>query len=126
MATETAAEPSIACFHSWVGGREVEGRGGTRAAVNPATGEAFARASLLDAAQAGEAVAAAASAFPAWSRTSFRERSLLLDRLRQAIVDEADEIARLIEREQGKPFAEALVAEVLSSLDALRHLSRNA
>ncbi len=50
----------------------------------------------------------------------------LLDRLRQAIVDEADEIARLIEREQGKPAAEALVAEVLPSLDALRHLSTHA
>ena len=41
-------------------------------------------------------------------------------------MDEADEIARLIEREQGKPFAEALAAEILPSLDALRHLSARA
>ena len=113
-------------FHSWVGGREVEGRAGLRPAVNPATGEAFAQASLLDAAQAGEAVAAAQEAFPAWSRTSFRERTRLLDRLRQAVVAEADELARLIEREQGKPVAEALAAEILPSLDALGHLSRHA
>jgi acyl-CoA reductase-like NAD-dependent aldehyde dehydrogenase len=104
---ESAGLPT---FHSWVAGREIEGRAGLRAAVNPATGEAFAQASLLDAAQAGEAVAAAQSAFPAWSRTSFRERTRLLDRLREAIVAEADELARLIEREQGKPFAEALAA----------------
>ena len=123
MGTESGGLPT---FHSWVGGREVEGRAGARPAVNPATGEAFAQASLLDAAQAGEAVAAAQAAFPAWSRTSFRERTRLLDRLRQAIVDEADEIARLIEREQGKPAAEALVAEVLPSLDALQHLSAHA
>jgi len=71
-------------------------------------------------------VAAAQAAFTAWSRTSFRERVRLLDRLREAIVDEADDIARLIEREQGKPFAEALAAEVLPSLDALRHLSAHA
>jgi succinate-semialdehyde dehydrogenase/glutarate-semialdehyde dehydrogenase len=94
--------------------------------VNPATGEAFAQASLLDASQAGDAIAAAQAAFPAWSRTSFRERSRLLDRLRQAMVDEADEVARLIEREQGKPFAEAFVADLLPSLDALAHLSAHA
>ena len=126
MSTETAAKAGLACFHSWVGGREVEGRAGARPAVNPATGEAFARASLLDAAQAAEAVGAAEAAFPAWSRASFRERTRLLDRLRQAIVDEADEIARLIEREQGKPFAEALAVEILSSLDALLYLSAHA
>ena len=123
MGTEATGLPT---FHSWVGGREIEGRAGLRPAANPATGEAFAQSSLLDAAQAGEAVAAAQAAFPAWSRTSFRERTRLLDRLRQAIVDEADELARLIEREQGKPAAEALAAEILPSLDALQHLSAHA
>src|SRR5512143_3795736 len=108
MSAEGADLPA---FHSWVGGRETEGRGGARPSVNPATGEAFARASLLDGQQAGEAIGAAQAAFPAWSRTTFRERARLLDRLRQAIVDEADEIARLIERDQGKPAAEAIAAE---------------
>jgi succinate-semialdehyde dehydrogenase/glutarate-semialdehyde dehydrogenase len=123
MASETAVAKSLATFHSWVGGRAVEGRGGLRSAVDPATGEAFAQASLLDAAQAGEAIAAAHAAFPAWSRTSFAERARLLDRWRQAVVDEADAVARLIEREQGKPVAEAYAAEVLPSLEALKHLS---
>jgi len=125
MATAESAG-ALPLHHSWIAGREVEGRAGERTAVDPATGRAFARASLLDAAQAGSALAAAQAAFPAWSRTSFRERTHLLDRLREAIVDEADELARLIEHEQGKPFAEALVAEVVPSLDALRHLSAHA
>src|SRR5512140_134296 len=119
----TAEVGTLTTFHSWVAGRETPGRGGTRPAVDPASGEAFAQASLLDAAQADEAVAAAAAAFPAWSRTSFAERRRLLDRLREAILAHADELAALIEREQGKPVAEARVAEVLPSLDALRHLS---
>jgi succinate-semialdehyde dehydrogenase/glutarate-semialdehyde dehydrogenase len=123
MATGGAGPP---IFHSWVGGREVQGRAGSRPAVNPATGEVFAEASLLDAGQAGEAVAAAQAAFPAWSRTSFRERARVLDRLRQAVVDEAGEIARLVEREQGKPAAEAYAAELLPSLEALKHLSAQA
>jgi succinate-semialdehyde dehydrogenase/glutarate-semialdehyde dehydrogenase len=123
MATE--ARP-LATFRSWVGGREVEGSGGRRQAVDPATGEAFAETTLLDAVQAGEAVATAQAAFPAWSRTSVRERTRFLDRLREAVVDEADDLARLIGREQGKPFAEALAVEVLPSLEALRHLSAHA
>jgi succinate-semialdehyde dehydrogenase/glutarate-semialdehyde dehydrogenase len=123
MGTEGGGLPT---FHSWVGGREVEGRAGARPAVNPATGEAFAQASLLDGGQAGAAIAAAEAAFPAWSRTSFRERARLLDRLRQAIVDEADDIARLVEREQGKPVPEALAVEIVPSLDALQHLAAHA
>jgi succinate-semialdehyde dehydrogenase/glutarate-semialdehyde dehydrogenase len=126
MATETAVATGLATFHSWVGGREVEGRAGLRPATNPATGEPFAQASLLDATQAGEAMAVAHAAFPAWSRTSFAERVRLLDRWRQAIVEEADDISRLIEREQGKPAAEAFSVEVLPSLDALRYLSEHA
>ena len=125
MATETVSAAGLAIFHSWVRGREVEGRGGLRPATNPATGQPFAQASLLDAAQAGEAIAAAHAAFPAWSRTTFAERRRLLDHWRQTIVDEADAIALLIEREQGKPAAEALAAEVLPSLEALKHLSEH-
>ena len=124
MAPETAVAVGLATFHSWVGGREVEGRAGLRPATNPATGEAFGQASLLDAAQAGEAIGVAHAAFPAWSRTGFAERRRLLDRWRQAIVDEADGIASLVEREQGKPAAEALSAEVLPSLEALQHLTQ--
>ena len=125
MATETAVGRGLETFHSWVAGEPLEGRGGLRACVDPATGEAFAQASLLDAAQAGAALGAAHAAFPGWSRTSFAERARLLDRWREAIVDEADEVARLVEREQGKPAAEALVAEVLPSLEALQHLARH-
>src|SRR5512139_2925196 len=124
--TALAPATGLASFHSWVAGREVAGRGGVRPAVDPATGEPFAQATLLDAAQADEAIGAAHAAFPAWSRTTFAERRRLLDRLREAILAHADELAALIEREQGKPIAEARVAEVLPSLDALRHLSEDA
>ena len=123
MAAGTAVGSDLATFHSWVAGRRLEGRGGLRTATDPATGEAIGQASLLDAAQAADAIGVAHAAFPAWSRTTFAERRRLLDRWREAIVDEADEIARLIEREQGKPAAEALAAEVLPSLEALKHLS---
>jgi acyl-CoA reductase-like NAD-dependent aldehyde dehydrogenase len=126
MSMPADAAIDLPLFHTWVAGREVEGRAGRRAAVNPADGRPFAEASLLDAAQAGEALAAAAAAFPAWRRTSFRERSESLQRLRQAVLAEAEDVAALIEREQGKPVAEAHAAEVLPALEALKHLAAHA
>jgi succinate-semialdehyde dehydrogenase/glutarate-semialdehyde dehydrogenase len=122
----TAEVGTLRTSHSWVAGREVPGRGGIRAAVNPATGEPFAAVSLLDAAQASDAIGSAHAAFPSWSRTSLRERARLLDRLRQAAVEQADAIAALVEREQGKPAAEAYAAEILPSLEALKYLSAHA
>ena len=113
-------------FHSWIAGREVEGRAGRRPAVSPADGEPFASASLLDEPQAAEVVAAAREAVPSWSRTTTRERSRALLRLREALVHEADAIAALVEREQGKPAAEAHAAEILPSLEALKHLAGHA
>jgi succinate-semialdehyde dehydrogenase/glutarate-semialdehyde dehydrogenase len=112
--------------HSWIGNREVPGRGPLRDAVDPSDGRAFAAATLLDAAQAADAVAAAQAAFPAWSASSFAERGRLLLRLRDRILEEADDVARLIHREQGKPEAEAHAVEIFPALDALRHLARHA
>ena len=125
MAT-AAAPAALETRHSWIGNREVVGRGGIRAAVNPATAEAFAAASLLDAEQAKEAVAAARSAAAAWGGLDFRTRGQVLLAARDILAAEADELARLIATEQGKPVAEALAADVFPSLEALRHLALHA
>src|SRR5206468_5892940 len=124
--TETAASVAGAGHHSWVGNRETEGRGGTRPVLSPSTGETFAHVSLLDAAQAGEAVEAARAAFPFWSALSFRERGRFLLKLREALLAEADPLAALIAREQGKPEAEAHAVEIFPSLEALKHLALHA
>jgi succinate-semialdehyde dehydrogenase/glutarate-semialdehyde dehydrogenase len=126
MATLTEPSVALATHHSWIEGRPVEGRAGTRPAVNPATGRPFAQASLLDAGQAAEAVAAARAAFPAWSELSFAERGRHLLQLRQAILDGADDLASLIAREQGKPAAEAHAVEVFPGMEALKHLALHA
>ena len=123
---ETPAVTGLPRHASLVGGREVQGRGGVRAAFDPATAAAFAEVTLLDAAQAAEAVAAARQAFPAWAATGFAERGRLLLRLRQAVVEEADAIAALIAREQGKPAAEAHMVEIFPALAALKHLAYGA
>jgi acyl-CoA reductase-like NAD-dependent aldehyde dehydrogenase len=120
--------PSLAgvAHHSWIRNQEVVGSAGLRAAVEPATGEGFAQASLLGREQVGAAVAAAAEAFPSWAALSFRERGAHLLNLRAAVVAQADDLARLIAREQGKPAAEAQLAEIYPSLEALKHLALHA
>ncbi len=124
--TETRASVSLATHHSSVGNRETEGRGGVRPVVSPATGESFAQVSLLDGAQAGAAVEAARSAHPAWAALSFRERGRFLLKLREVLLEEADGLAALIAREQGKPEAEAQAVEIFPSLEALKHLALHA
>ena len=127
MATVEAAAPALLeRAHSWVANREVEGRAGRRAAVNPATGRPFAEATLLDAAQVREAVDAARRAFPAWSARTFRERGQVLRRVHDLLLEQAEDVAALIAREQGKPAAEAHLVEVFPALEALDHLARHA
>src|SRR5688572_2994009 len=118
--------PALPTRHSWIANREVTGRAGVREATNPATGLAFAQASLLDAAQMGEALGAARAAFPAWSALTFQERGRLLMRAHAVLLEEAEDIARLIEREQGKPASEAHLVEVFPALEALKHLALHA
>src|SRR5437762_3297766 len=96
---------------SWIANREVEGRAGLRPVVNPATGVAFARASLLDAEQAAAAVVAARAAFPAWRARSFGERARVLLAAREAVLRRADEIARLIGLLVAELFREAGVPD---------------
>jgi acyl-CoA reductase-like NAD-dependent aldehyde dehydrogenase len=123
---EAAAPAVLERAHSWVANREVEGRAGRRASVNPATGAPFAEATLLDAEQAAEAVAAARDAFPSWSRQSFRARAEVLLRVHRLVFEQAEPIAALIAREQGKPATEAHLVEVFPALDSLKHLAHHA
>jgi len=116
----------VSVHHSWIANREVEGRAGVRPVVNPATGAAFASASLLDADQAASAIAAARAAFPAWRALSFRERARVLLAARQVVLQRADGIAKLIEQEQGKPAVEAHLVEVFPALETLKHLALHA
>jgi succinate-semialdehyde dehydrogenase/glutarate-semialdehyde dehydrogenase len=111
---------------SIVGGRDVRGNAGVRPALDPSSGEAFAEVSLLDEAQALQAIAEAGAAFPAWSRLSFEERGRYLLRVRESLLASDEEVSGLIGRSQGKPMAEAQLAELFPSLEALKHLALHA
>jgi succinate-semialdehyde dehydrogenase/glutarate-semialdehyde dehydrogenase len=72
-----------------------------------ATGEEIARVPDMGAEETSAAIAAAHRAFPAWSKLLAKERSKIVRRWYELIVEHADELALLLTREQGKPLAEA-------------------
>jgi acyl-CoA reductase-like NAD-dependent aldehyde dehydrogenase len=76
--------------------------------VNPATEEVLAKCPRASKAQLDKAVAAAKAAFPAWSRTPIAERKAALLAIADIIEKNANELARLLTQEQGKPLADAM------------------
>jgi len=74
--------------------------------INPATGEVIARTPLSSAAEVGDAVKAAADAYPAWRRTPPEDRIQYLFKLKALLEEHIDELGRIITQENGKTFAE--------------------
>jgi lactaldehyde dehydrogenase/glycolaldehyde dehydrogenase len=71
------------------------------------------------------ALVAARRAQPAWGALPAHQRGLLVARLADAVRDNADLLARVIVREQGKPFNQAM-GEVGATETFLRYASENA
>ncbi|MDU0199500.1 MULTISPECIES: aldehyde dehydrogenase family protein [Paenibacillus] len=71
--------------------------------INPSTREVFGRVTLGNEEDAKLAIAAAKAAFATFSKTSVEERSVMLQRLNDAILDRIDELAEANILEYGAP-----------------------
>jgi acyl-CoA reductase-like NAD-dependent aldehyde dehydrogenase len=71
---------------------------------NPATGEVVGLAPKASRAQLDDAVEAANAAFPSWSRLPDAERKNVCRAVTKKIGEHAEELARLLTMEQGKPL----------------------
>src|SRR5215468_11071757 len=100
-------EHGMSDFRLLINGKLVEGAG-TLDVINPATGRILTAAPRADQAQLDQAVAAAKTAFSAWSATPLRQRAALLAKLADALEAEQGAFSRLLTQEQGKPLPEAL------------------
>jgi succinate-semialdehyde dehydrogenase / glutarate-semialdehyde dehydrogenase len=80
----------------------------TRFAVtDPATGLMLVEVANLGAAQAEAALQAANAAWPAWRSKTAKERGAILMKWFHLLHQHADDLARIMTAEQGKPLAEA-------------------
>ena len=79
----------------------------TVAVSDPATGEQVGTVPLMREAGAVAAIEAANAALPAWKARTAKERAALLRRWFDLIIENEDDLAAIMTREQGKPLAEA-------------------
>jgi acyl-CoA reductase-like NAD-dependent aldehyde dehydrogenase len=93
---------------------------------DPATGEEIGRVPLFSTEEVREAVARAREAQKSWRAFSYRERGERVLRAREIVSQRMDEIALLIARESGKPFAEAISMEIVPTLDLMQFFARRA
>ena len=124
--TDTKAAPGAAdtaaitpVISHWIDGHPVEVLPEQTGPVfNPATGGVIARVPRGGANEVDRAVAAAKAAFPAWRDTPLIGRSQIFFAFRELVFQQREEMARLITRDHGKTFPDAL-AEVSRGLETI-------
>ena len=87
----------------WVGARS----GATIAVDDPATGGVIGTVPRLGAAETREAINAASRAFPEWRGQTAKARAAVLRRWFELVLENQEDLARLMTIEQGKPLAES-------------------
>lgn len=75
--------------------------------LNPASGELLAQVPSMTGTETEQAIAAANAALPAWKQRTAKDRSQILRRWFDLIMQNQDALATLMTQEQGKPLAEA-------------------
>lgn len=99
-----------------VTGKREREKGGSTISINqllilncsdPSSGKPIGLAPEMDAEDTKLAIDAAAAAFPAFRKTTGRERSKLLRKWYDLCLENSEDIARLITWENGKPLADA-------------------
>jgi aldehyde dehydrogenase (NAD+) len=106
----------------YIGGELVDALdGATIEVLNPHDNGKLADVAAAGAADVDRAVAAARSAFPAWSRTAASDRGRLLLRLADAIEAHADELAELESRDTGHPIRDTRRLDVARTAATFRY-----
>ena len=100
LKTPTLIKDQCLVGGAWVGTPSLD-------VLNPATGAVVGRVPDLGAEETRAAIEAADAAFPAWSGLLAKERGAILRRWYDLQREHAEDLARLMTAEQGKPLAEA-------------------
>lgn len=105
--TLTLKNPSLLRQAARVGTRWIDANGQGIAVTNPATGDVLGHVPKLGLAETQEAIDAAQTAQKAWAARTAKDRSAVLRRWFDLMMDNQSDLARILTAEQGKPLAEA-------------------
>lgn len=110
----------------FINGEWRDGRGGAFQSFDPSTGEKVFEAASATREDVGAAIGAARAAFQDWALTPLERRIAILERFRDFVQRDAEDLARLISMETGKPFWETKTeaAAVAGKVDISIHAYR--
>jgi len=109
----TLADPGLLKTEALIDGEWVAGAANARfSVVDPATGHELVKVANLGPVDAAAAINAAEKAFGPWRAKTAKERHTILMRWFQLLHQHADDLARIMTAEQGKPLSEARGAVV--------------
>ncbi|WP_444938479.1 NAD-dependent succinate-semialdehyde dehydrogenase [Microbulbifer sp. JMSA002] len=93
---------------SYINGQWVDADSGATFDVkDPATGKVVASIADLGADETRRAIEAASAAWPDWAATPVKERAKLLRHWYNLVIDNTEDLARILTAEQGKPLSES-------------------
>ncbi len=105
-------------MHQFINGQLLSGTSGnTLDVINPATSEVVETVRLASVTDLDAAVAAARSAFPAWSRTTAGERAGILQKFARIMEERAAEFSRVESSQTGKPLRLTREFDVPGTID---------
>ncbi len=107
-ARDDISDKSLVRSFSYIDGRWCGAASGdTIRVTDPATGDVIGEAASLSAEESSSAVDAAQAAFAAWSGLLPQDRSAILRRWFDLMLEHKEDLARIMVLEQGKPLSEA-------------------
>jgi succinate-semialdehyde dehydrogenase/glutarate-semialdehyde dehydrogenase len=101
-------DPTLIATKAYVAGEWIDADdGSTFAVTNPARGDVICEVPNLGRAEVARAIAAADTAMQGWKARTAKERANILRAWFNLMMENQDDLARILTAEMGKPFAEA-------------------
>lgn len=106
---------------NYIGGKWVASTSNqTESVYNPATGEVLAEVPISNADDLNQAIATAKEAFETWKNVAVPRRARVLFKYQQLLVENWEELAKMITKENGKNYDEAY-GEVLRGIECVEY-----
>ncbi|RTF54420.1 NAD-dependent succinate-semialdehyde dehydrogenase [Serratia marcescens] len=104
----TLKDPTLFREANYIDGQWLPAQEGRSIAIhNPANGERIGHVPAFGAEETARAIASAKKALPAWRALTAKERAGKLRRLFELMMENQEDLARIMTAEQGKPLAES-------------------